>query len=99
MSSALQAIFRIAAVLLLFVAAADLIACEMLYPESCESFGYPSPDDSSGDDDNCICCCAHILVSEPFTLEASSDTLFLPTTTDPALPLSRTFTLYHPPRA
>lgn len=57
-----HSIFRLAAVLLLLLTGVDLVACELLEPGRCESFGVPAGGESSQQpDDKCICCCTHAL--------------------------------------
>jgi hypothetical protein len=97
-SASLQHLFRLAAVMLLCVTGAELYACEILAPQECESFGYPTDSGGSAADDNCICCCAHIIVAQPLELKPSNDVVLLLETPDPAFPQNRTLTFYRPPR-
>lgn len=98
-SSSLQLLFRLAAILLLLVTGAELFACEMLAPEQCESFGFPSDNDAAQLNDNCICCCNHILVAQPVTLTPSHQTVVHVEFLQPAAPQVRPATVYHPPKA
>lgn len=98
-SGSLQLLFRLAAILLLLVTGAELFACEMLAPEQCESFGFPSDSDGAQLNDNCICCCNHILVAQPITLMPSRQTVVHVECLQPAAPQVRPATVYHPPKA
>lgn len=94
----LHILFRVAAVILLLITGAELFACEILAPERCESFGFPSDNPNSTGDDNCICCCAHILVGEPLVLQASGDAVAIPDAAPPMTPESEPLSVYHPPK-
>ena len=99
MGSKLQFRFRFAAVLLLLLTGAELFACEIIAPDRCESFGFPSDNPNSASDDNCICCCAHILIAPPITLGACVEAVAIPDSPTPAPPESEPLSVYHPPKA
>jgi hypothetical protein len=89
----------VAAVILLLITGAELFACELMAPDSCESFGFPSKDSIPSANDNCICCCTHILVAEPLVLEASGEAVAIPDAAPPITPESDPLSIYHPPKA
>jgi hypothetical protein len=94
------AIFRLAAVAILLLAAADLLACDLLSNSACEisrSFSTDGCDDSSGDG-GCLCCCCHIVVSTPFVLEPAEETVWIAFLPEPAPPCRQPDGIYHPPR-
>lgn len=92
-------IFRLAAVLLLLLMGVELIACEVLAPEQCESFGYPSGQQSQKVDDNCICCCAHIVLASFVPLAVTAGVVRVLDPEDPPKPEYQSSSVYHPPRA
>jgi hypothetical protein len=95
-----QALFRLTAVTLLLLTGAEIFACEMIAPERCESFGFPSDNQTpSGGDDNCICCCTHILMAQPMTLEACAEAVAIIEESAPAPPASEPLSIYRPPKA
>ena len=95
----LQFRFRFAAVLLLLLTGAELFACEIIAPDRCESFGFPSDNPDSAGDDNCICCCAHILIASPIILGACGEAVAISDSPTPAPPESEPLSVYHPPKA
>lgn len=60
--------FRLAALAILLLGAAEMIACEVLASPSCEFSA------SAGDDDHCLCCCRHLVIGAPFCLDVSGET-------------------------
>lgn len=94
-----RSVFRVAAVILLLLTGAELFACEVIAPDRCESFGFPSNDPNSLGDDNCICCCTHILMAEPISLAACAEGVSFVDPPAPAAPESDPLSIYHPPKA
>ena len=93
------ALFRLAAVILLLVTGAELFACDLIAPDSCESFGFPSNDGAPAQsDDGCICCCAHIIIAEPPALPVSGESVAVLDSTAPSAPESEPLSIYHPPK-
>jgi hypothetical protein len=99
MSVKLQILYRVAAVLMLLLTGAELVACEMIAPDRCESFGFPADNPNSTGDDNCICCCTHILIAEPVSLKACAEVVAIAEYPALAPPESEPPSIYHPPRA
>ena len=102
MNRRFQALFRVAAVILLLVTGAELFACELIAPDRCESFGLPSDNPSPTNptnDDNCMCCCTHILIAEPITLEVCGEAGTISGVAAPMPPESEAPSIYHPPKA
>lgn len=91
-------LFRVAAVILLLLTGAELFACEIIAPDRCESFGFPSDNPNSTGDDNCICCCTHILMTEPISLGACVEAVSFVDPPAPAPPESDPLSIYHPPK-
>ena len=94
------AIFRLAAVAILLLAAVDLLACDLLFQPACEisrSLSTEGCDDASGDG-GCLCCCCHIVVSTPFVLELTQETIWIAVLPEPEPPSRQTGGIYHPPR-
>ncbi len=92
-------IFRLSAVLLLLLMGVDLIACDVLAPEQCESFGYPSGQQSQKVDDNCICCCAHIVLASFAPLVVTAGVAGVLAAEDPPKAEYQSSSIYHPPKA
>ena len=92
-------VFRVAAIIVLLLTGAELFACEVIAPDRCESFGFPSGNPNSLGDDNCICCCTHILVAEPISLAAGVEAVGFVTPPAPAASESDPLSIYHPPKA
>lgn len=92
------AIFRVAATVLLLLTGVELFACEMIGPEQCESFGFPTESGDSEADDNCICCCTHIVVLSPFVLTASGERATMVSPGELRKPERLSSSIYHPPR-
>lgn len=99
MSLRFRVLFRVVAVFLLLLTSAELFACELMAPDQCESFGFPSDNPRPSGDDNCICCCTHILIAEPITLEACGEAVAMVHMVTPAPPDSEPLSIYHPPKA
>lgn len=99
MNRRFRVLFRLAAIFLLLVTGAELFACEMIAPDRCESFGFPSDNSNSTGDDNCICCCTHILIAEPITLDACGEATLALEVPAIAPPDSEPLSIYHPPKA
>ncbi len=57
---------RVVTVLVLLLAATEIIACQLISPDTC-IFSSHSTHDSDQDcsGDGCLCCCAHIVVVAP----------------------------------
>ena len=94
------AIFRLAAVAFLLLAGADLLACDLFFNPACEisrSLSTEGCDDASGDG-GCLCCCCHIVVSTPFVLEFTQETVWIAFSPEPAVPSREPGGIYHPPR-
>ena len=94
------AIFRLAAAAILLLAGAELLACDLLANPACE-ISRSVPTDGSGDasdGDGCLCCCCHIVVSAPFVLELTQETVWIAFLPEPALPSRQPGGIYHPPR-
>ncbi len=89
-------IFRIVTVFILLLTGVEMVACELISPETCELFGAPS-DQSTGD--ACVCCCFHIVVKAPFVFEPTQEAVTLEAI--PQIPFSsfESVNIYHPPRA
>lgn len=91
-------IFRIAAVIILLLTGVELIACEVVFPATCEISGVPG-DRSPNSGDACLCCCFHIVVSTPVVFEPTEEAIALAPL--PPIPFSsfEAARIYHPPRA
>ncbi|MBY0507307.1 MAG: hypothetical protein K2X03_25555 [Bryobacteraceae bacterium] len=87
------------AVFLLLLTGVELFACEIIAPDRCDSFGFPSDNPNSTGDDNCICCCTHIMIAEPMTLSACGEAVAIVDLTVPVAPESEPLSIYHPPKA
>jgi len=91
-------ISRLAAAFLLLLTGAELFACEMIAPQSCESFGLPETEPGGSADDNCICCCTHVLIAVPIPLLPQAERVFDVIAPVAPKPEHRSFSIYHPPR-
>lgn len=97
MNQQFRVVARVAAVLLLMLTGAELFACEMIAPDRCASFGFPSDDSNSTSEDNCMCCSTHIVVAEPISLDACVEAVGFVSPAAPAPPESDPLSIYHPP--
>ncbi|MDP2996718.1 MAG: hypothetical protein Q8N47_04465 [Bryobacterales bacterium] len=94
------AIFRLAAVAFLLLAGVELLACDLLSNSACEisrSFSTDGSGDAS-DGDGCLCCCCHIVVSTPFVLGFTQETVWIAFLPEPEPPSRQPDGIYHPPR-
>lgn len=87
-------IFRLAALILLLLTGAELFACEMIDPQNCESFGFPT----SAGGDNCICCCTHVVVPDMMVLLPIAERVTSVMGSVAPKPKHKSFSIYHPPR-
>ena len=91
---------RIAAIALLLYTGADLLACDLLLPTTCELAGAPTDDDSdqppSGDD--CFCCCFHVVIPPAIGLEREGPAAPAADQPEPRLPVSDPARIFHPPK-
>ncbi len=83
---------------LLLIAGVDLVACELVSPESCEMAGAPGGQ-SGSPDDACLCCCSHIVVGPPLRLEPTEEALRMERPPAEQIPSYETASIYHPPKA
>ncbi len=93
-------VFRAIAVAILLLTGVELIACELMSPESCELTGIPGDGGTSQapEGDSCLCCCFHIVVSPKIELTPTIDSAptFVLAQCNP--PSAETPHIYHPPR-
>jgi len=92
-----RTVFRFAALLLLSLTSVELLACEVLNPSGCESYGVPGSQQAQ-DDDNCLCCCFHIVVERPIHLDHQDLLLRGWVEPDTSRPRTQSSCIYHPPR-
>jgi hypothetical protein len=92
-------IFRIAALLLLLVAAGQVYACDKF--DACLTVG---PDGSADDcdqpsGDNCVCCCHHVVPPlSPFSLQLGDPVYQKAAPAPKSHELTRSRTIDHPPQ-
>lgn len=91
-------IFRIAAVIILLLTGVELIACEVVFPATCEISGVPG-DQSPNSGDACFCCCFHIVVRTPLVFEPIEEAIALEPLPQIPFPSFESASIYHPPRA
>jgi hypothetical protein len=91
-------IFKIVAVVILLLTAAELVACEAFSPATCELAGGPGGQ-TTDSGDACLCCCFHIVVVAPVVFEPAEKVVALDPL--PSVPLSsfESAAIYHPPKA
>jgi hypothetical protein len=91
-------IFRIAAIAILLLTGAELLACEVFSPATCEIAG-GTGERGTDSGDACFCCCFHVLVSAPLVFERTDDVAGV----DVQLPVSHSSfepaRIYHPPKS
>ena len=92
------ATFRLMALLLLLVTGVEMIACELIEPERCESFGSSSPAGDAPGGDDCICCCSHIVMIAPFALAPAAEGVSEQIHFWRPKPQHKSFPVYHPPK-
>jgi len=93
-----RTVFRVAALCLLLLTGVELFACELLYPNGCESYGSPASQQTQSDD-NCFCCCFHIMVARLIQLDHQETPIFAWVEPDTGRPQTQPSRIYHPPRA
>lgn len=93
-----RTIFRVVALVLLLLTAGEVFACEILFPNGCESDRVPRSQQTQSDD-CCICCCAHIVVVQPIQLDLQETPVSVWVELDTGVPLAQPFYFYHPPRS
>jgi hypothetical protein len=94
-------LYRVAVILLLLLAAVELLACHGVSPARCEISGSASggdPDDGNSGDE-CLCCCRHMVVVPPVVLTPGLTFEFFPPAAEPGRTSTVSLTLDHPPRA
>ncbi len=84
--------------MLLLITGAELFACEILSPNSCEISKLPDNTKQSPPDDGCLCCCAHIVIVVPVTLTPSPEQVNAVVMIEHAKPTTQSSSIYHPPR-
>ncbi len=90
--------FRLVAIALLLFTGAGLLACELLDPARCESFGCPPDGHCQEAGASCICCCAHIVVPRVAPLEPAAEVVSLvPPVAVPKAERAAA-SIYHPPK-
>lgn len=93
-------LYRVAAILLLLLAAGELLACHVLSAARCEISGSASgcdPDDGNSGDE-CLCCCRHIVVVPPLVLMPGLRFEFFPPPAEAGRTSAVSLPLDHPPR-
>ncbi len=83
---------RVAALVVLLLAAGELLSCELLGCDGCQIT-------TSGDSgDQCLCCCTTLIPARPVTVAPAELLWGRPPQVDPRVPGSRPDGIYHPPR-
>ncbi|MEK7407704.1 MAG: hypothetical protein AAB225_21715 [Acidobacteriota bacterium] len=83
---------RVAALLVLLLAAGELVSCELLGCDGCQIT-------TSGDSgDECLCCCTTPIPTAPIAFAPAELVWYRPPQVDPRVPVSRPDRIYHPPR-
>ena len=91
-------ILRIAAVALLLLMGVQLLACEVLGQDRCET-GIAAGSRQTADDDCCICCCAHIVVVQPQALDREETLVEMSVKASSGVPFHTPQHIYRPPKA
>lgn len=91
-----RAVFRVAALVLFLLTGGEILACEVLYPNGCESDGVQG---SQQTDDCCICCCMHIVIVRPIQLDRQEAPVSVWVAPDTGRPLTQPSHIDHPPKA
>ena len=91
-------IFRIAAVIILLLTAVELVACEVVSPETCELAGAPG-DGSPDSGDACLCCCYHVVVRTPVGFGPTEESIALELLRPMPFSSLESTSIYRPPRA
>src|SRR2546427_6388485 len=88
------------AILVLLMAATEILACEFIAPDSCIFSSHSTPDfGEGGSGDGCFCCCAHIVVVAPLTPPAPLGFVSRAVPFDEIqTPEFRSIDIEHPPR-
>lgn len=86
-----RTLVRVVAFLILLLAGAELFACDLISPETCEL--------QTSSHDDCLCCCCHLVLSPPFDLAANDVASAAPRSESPAPPSLELSRIDHPPRA
>src|SRR5689334_3627244 len=92
-------IFRTVAIAILLLTGAELFACDLLSPATCEIAGIPNADSPKpSDGDSCLCCCFHVIVSPQIKMTPTFETATTLVTPACEIPLVEPAHVYHPPR-
>lgn len=93
-----RTIFRVAALVILLLTGVELFACEMLFPDGCETQGEHGSQQGQPDD-CCLCCCMHVVAAQPVPLDRLQTVVTALIAPEPGRPESRPSHIYHPPRS
>jgi len=85
-------VFRISAILLLFLACGELLACAAVPAAGCELDGT----DAAGS--HCLCCCRHAVPPTPLVPASFRPVAFAAPPPETLPPSSVSPPVYHPPR-
>jgi hypothetical protein len=91
-------VFWIAALAMLLLTGMELIACEVISPETCEIAG-AAGDQSPDSGDACLCCCPHVAIAAPMVLGRADEAVALDPPPSVAFPSFETASIFHPPKA
>lgn len=92
-----RTIFRIAALVMLLLTGVELFACEMMFPNGCETQGEHGSQQNQPDD-CCLCCCMHVVAVQPIPLDQMQTVVADLAASEPGRPESRPSHIYHPPK-
>jgi hypothetical protein len=92
-----RTIFRVAALVMLLLTGVELFACEMMFPNGCES-QEDHGSQQNQPDHYCLCCCTHVVPITPVPLDQRQTIVpgFIPL--EAGRPETRPSRIYHPPR-
>lgn len=83
---------------MLLLTGAELVACEVFSPATCEISGAPG-DQTTVSGDACLCCCFHVIVRAPTVFSPNVQAVALETLTLVPFTSLESTNIYHPPRA
>jgi hypothetical protein len=92
-----RTIFRVAALVMLLLTGVELFACEMMFPNGCETLGEQGSQQGQPDD-CCLCCCTHVVAAQPIPVDRLQTVVAPLVASEPGTPETRPSRIYHPPR-
>lgn len=95
-------VLRLIALALLFMAGLEVLACDLISPETCplsNAGGHQQAPEHPSSGDNCLCCCLHWTAPQIVTSPTFEVVIVAFPPEAPSGPVRFLPSIYHPPRA